>query len=76
MTTKLLALPLLICLCLYSFAKRFTQWTHFLLGGAIALSPVGTSDEWVFRKVLDHYQTNYKELESKGYRVRSTLTGF
>lgn len=35
-----LALPVLAYLFLYSYAKRFTRWSHFLLGSAIALSPV------------------------------------
>jgi 4-hydroxybenzoate polyprenyltransferase len=39
-----LALPTLIYLCLYSLTKRFTQWSHFVLGSAIALSPVAA---WV-----------------------------
>jgi hypothetical protein len=34
----------------------------------IAISPAGTSDEWVFRKVLAHYKTNYKELEAAGFK--------
>ncbi len=34
----------------------------------IAISPTGTSDEWVFRKVLAHYKTNYKELEAAGFK--------
>jgi len=34
----------------------------------IAISPTGTSDEWVFRKVLAHYKTDYKELESAGFK--------
>jgi 4-hydroxybenzoate polyprenyltransferase len=34
-----LSLPVLGYLCLYSYAKRFTRWSHFLLGSAIALSP-------------------------------------
>ncbi len=36
----LLGGPVLIYLCGYSFAKRFTRWSHFYLGSAIALSPV------------------------------------
>jgi len=32
--------PVLILLCGYSFAKRFTRWSHFYLGAAIAISPV------------------------------------
>ena len=32
--------PVLIYLCAYSFAKRFTRWSHFVLGSAIAMSPV------------------------------------
>lgn len=32
--------PLLAYLCLYSLTKRFTKWSHFVLGSAIALSPV------------------------------------
>ncbi len=32
--------PILLYLCGYSFAKRFTRWSHFYLGSAIALSPV------------------------------------
>ena len=34
----------------------------------IALSPVGTSDEWVFRKVLAYYNTDYKDLEAAGFK--------
>jgi 4-hydroxybenzoate polyprenyltransferase len=34
-----LALPVLVYLCLYSYTKRFTRWSHFVLGSAIALSP-------------------------------------
>ncbi|UCD27771.1 MAG: UbiA family prenyltransferase [Planctomycetota bacterium] len=35
-----LSLPVLGYLCLYSYTKRFTNWSHFVLGSAIALSPV------------------------------------
>ncbi len=35
----LLSGPVLICLCGYSFTKRFTKWSHFYLGSAIGLSP-------------------------------------
>ncbi len=31
--------PVLLMLCGYSYAKRFTRWSHFYLGTAIALSP-------------------------------------
>lgn len=31
--------PVLIYLCGYSYTKRFTRWSHFYLGSAIALSP-------------------------------------
>lgn len=31
--------PVLLYLCGYSFAKRFTRWSHFYLGSALALSP-------------------------------------
>ena len=31
--------PVLLLLCGYSYAKRFTRWSHFYLGSAIALSP-------------------------------------
>jgi hypothetical protein len=34
----------------------------------IAISPTGTSDEWVFRKVLAAYKTDYKELEAAGFK--------
>ena len=34
----------------------------------IAISPTGTSDEWVFRKVLAAYKTDYKELEATGFK--------
>jgi 4-hydroxybenzoate polyprenyltransferase len=34
-----LALPVLTYLCFYSYTKRFTRWSHFVLGSAIALSP-------------------------------------
>jgi 4-hydroxybenzoate polyprenyltransferase len=38
--------PLILCtpviglLCLYSYTKRFTRWSHLVLGAAIALAPV------------------------------------
>ena len=32
-------MPVLTYLCFYSYTKRFTQWSHFVLGSAIALSP-------------------------------------
>jgi 4-hydroxybenzoate polyprenyltransferase len=35
-----LCTPLLAFLCLYSYTKRFTRWSHIVLGAAIALSPV------------------------------------
>lgn len=35
----LLSGPVLIYLCGYSFTKRFTKWSHFYLGSAIALAP-------------------------------------
>jgi hypothetical protein len=34
----------------------------------IAMSTTGTSDEWVFRKVLAHYKTDYKALETAGFK--------
>ncbi len=34
----------------------------------MAISPTGTSDEWVFRKVLAAYKTDYKELEATGFK--------
>lgn len=36
----LLSGPVLGYLFLYSYSKRFTRWSHFILGSAIALSPV------------------------------------
>ncbi|HNO78231.1 MAG TPA: 4-hydroxybenzoate octaprenyltransferase [Phycisphaerae bacterium] len=36
----LLGGPVLMMLCGYSFAKRFTRWSHFWLGCAIGLSPL------------------------------------
>jgi hypothetical protein len=37
-------------------------------GIRIAMSTTGTSDEWVFRKVLAHYKTDYKALEAAGFK--------
>jgi 4-hydroxybenzoate polyprenyltransferase len=34
-----LGVPTLAFLCAYSYTKRFTRWSHFFLGTAIALSP-------------------------------------
>ena len=34
----------------------------------IAISPTGTSDEWVFRKVMAYYTTEYKDLEAAGFK--------
>ncbi len=36
----LLGGPVLLILCGYSLAKRFTSWSHFWLGSAIGLSPL------------------------------------
>ncbi|MEE9295124.1 MAG: UbiA-like polyprenyltransferase [Phycisphaerae bacterium] len=36
----LLAGPVLLYLCGYSYTKRFTRWSHFYLGSAIGLSPL------------------------------------
>jgi len=36
----LFALPILAYLCFYSYTKRLTRWSHFVLGSAIAFSPV------------------------------------
>ena len=36
----ILSAPVLGYLCGYSYAKRFTKWSHFYLGTAIAISPV------------------------------------
>jgi len=38
----LLAGPVLIFICLYSFTKRFTWAAHFWLGASLMLAPVGT----------------------------------
>ncbi len=38
----LLAGPVLVFLCGYSFTKRFTKWSHYYLGLALALSPLAT----------------------------------
>lgn len=32
----------------------------------LAISPSGTSDEWVFRKVLEFYGTSYRDMEAAG----------
>lgn len=40
----ILSLPVLFFLFGYSLAKRFTQWVHFWLGGALMLAPIAA---WV-----------------------------
>jgi len=35
-----LCIPLLAVLCLYSYTKRFTPWSHLILGATIASAPV------------------------------------
>ena len=35
----ILCLPVIAVLCLYSYTKRFTRWSHLLLGAGIALAP-------------------------------------
>ena len=35
-----LGLPVLVLLCAYSYAKRFTSWSHVILGAGIACAPV------------------------------------
>jgi len=32
--------PVLMYICAYSYTKRFTRWSHLVLGSAIAISPV------------------------------------
>jgi len=36
----MLSVPVIGLLCLYSYTKRFTRWSHVLLGAAIAFAPV------------------------------------
>jgi 4-hydroxybenzoate polyprenyltransferase len=36
----ILCVPVLLFLCLYSYTKRFTRWSHLILGAAIGFSPV------------------------------------
>ncbi|MBV9866618.1 MAG: UbiA family prenyltransferase [Abitibacteriaceae bacterium] len=36
-----LALPTLIVLCFYSFCKRFTSLSHFVLGFCLGIAPIG-----------------------------------
>ena len=38
----LLSGPMLVFLCGYSFTKRFTKWSHYYLGMALALSPLAS----------------------------------
>ena len=40
----ILAVPVLIALCGYSHTKRFTEWSHLVLGGVEGLSPAAA---WV-----------------------------
>lgn len=35
-----LSIPVLLYLCFYSYTKRLTRWSHFVLGSAIAFAPV------------------------------------
>jgi len=35
-----LSVPVLVFLCGYSYAKRFTRWCHYWLGAALMLSPI------------------------------------
>jgi len=37
----ILSLPVLGVLCFYSYTKRFTRWSHLVLGVADALAPLG-----------------------------------
>ena len=37
----MLSLPVLAYLCFYSYTKRFTRWSHFVLGSAIAFCAGG-----------------------------------
>ncbi len=40
----ILCVPVIVVLCGYSYTKRFTPWSHLMLGAAIAFAPVGA---WV-----------------------------
>nr|CAI78885.1 4-hydroxybenzoate octaprenyltransferase [uncultured bacterium] len=35
-----MCVPVIGLLCFYSYTKRFTRWSHLVLGGAISLAPV------------------------------------
>lgn len=35
----------------------------------IALTPVNNSDEWVFRKIMEYYDTSYDEIKSAGGKI-------
>lgn len=35
----------------------------------IAVTPVNNSDEWVFKKVLEYFDTNYENIKAEGGRV-------
>jgi 4-hydroxybenzoate polyprenyltransferase len=37
-----LCVPVLALICLYSFTKRFTRWSHVVLGAGIGCAPVAT----------------------------------
>ena len=38
----MLCVPVVALLCLYSYTKRFTRWSHLVLGAVIALAPLAT----------------------------------
>jgi 4-hydroxybenzoate polyprenyltransferase len=52
----LLSVPVLLFVCGYSFAKRFTALSHFWLGASLLLAPVGA---WIAVRGLDGVQTGF-----------------
>jgi 4-hydroxybenzoate polyprenyltransferase len=49
----LLSVPVLLFVCGYSFAKRFTALSHFWLGASLLLAPVGA---WIAIRGVEHLE--------------------
>jgi 4-hydroxybenzoate polyprenyltransferase len=63
----------LIVICFYSLAKRITSYTHFFLGLALALAPVGA---WLAVKGYDVSQMEMVQMSLLAMTVILWLVGF
>jgi 4-hydroxybenzoate polyprenyltransferase len=63
----------LVVICFYSLTKRFTDYTHVFLGGALALAPVGA---WLAVKGANVSSLEVLQMTTLAFAVVLWLAGF